>query len=35
VLLVLYRRRRLDESTVRRDGDQGLIDFWIEHSALE
>jgi uncharacterized protein (TIGR03083 family) len=34
VLLVLCRRRRLDESAVRSDGDTELIDFWIAYSAL-
>ncbi len=34
LLLVLYRRRRLDESAVSSAGDPDLIRFWLDHSAL-
>ncbi len=35
LLLVLYRRRALREATAVRRGDQGLLDYWFDHSALE
>ena len=34
VLLVLYRRRPLDE-TLETSGDLGLLSFWLANSALE
>lgn len=35
LLLVLYRRRPLREATVVLRGDQDLLGFWFDHSALE
>ncbi len=34
LLLVLYRRRSIDESSLVVDGERALADFWWEHSAL-
>jgi uncharacterized protein (TIGR03083 family) len=34
LLLVLYRRRHIDEANVGVAGDRDLLDFWLEHSAL-
>jgi uncharacterized protein (TIGR03083 family) len=35
VLLVLYRRRPPRAGDVAIDGDAGLVEFWLDHSALE
>lgn len=34
LLLVLYRRTRLDEAAFTSTGDLDLIRFWLDHSAL-
>ena len=34
LLLVVYRRRSIDDSAVLVDGQRALADFWWEHSAL-
>jgi uncharacterized protein (TIGR03083 family) len=35
LMKVLYRRSALDDSAVNVRGDRALIDFWLDHSALE
>ena len=35
LLLVLYRRTPLADAAVSVEGDRSLVDFWIDHSALE
>ena len=35
LLLALYRRTPLADAAVSVDGDRSLVDFWIDHSALE
>lgn len=35
LLLVFYRRRSLATSSITCDGDLDLIEFWLEHTALE
>jgi uncharacterized protein (TIGR03083 family) len=35
LLLVLYRRQPLREARANRRGDQDLLGFWLDHSALE
>ena len=34
LLLVLYRRRRIDDADVSITGDRALLDFWLANSAL-
>ena len=35
LLLILYRRRPLREARAARRGDQDLLEFWLDRSALE
>ncbi len=35
LLLVLYRRRNVDDTSVTISGERALIEFWLAHSALE
>ncbi|HEV3268976.1 MAG TPA: maleylpyruvate isomerase family mycothiol-dependent enzyme [Acidimicrobiales bacterium] len=35
LLLLLYRRVPRTDSSVKVRGDTGLVDFWLDHSALE